>query len=131
MATLLQRLPREFPVPLAIVQHVDPRHDSLVADILSRRTALIVKQAVEQEAMLAGVAYVAPPDRHFLVGGGRSVSLTHTEPVHYLRPSADLLFESASRICGSHVIAVVLTGAATTARTISVPPRSTPARTRN
>jgi two-component system chemotaxis response regulator CheB len=111
LATLLGRLPREFPIPLAVVQHVDPRHISLVPEILARRTDLTVKAAVEREPMLAGVVYVAPPDRHFLIGGGRLVSLTSTAPVHYVRPSADLLFESAARMCGAHVIAVVLTGA--------------------
>lgn len=111
LATLLGRLPRDFPVPLAVVQHLDPRHESLVAAILARRTALIVKEAVERESMQGGVVYVAPPDHHFLIAAGPSVSLTHTDRVHYVRPSADLLFDSASRACGAGVIAVVLTGA--------------------
>lgn len=111
LGTLLEGLPREFPMPVAVVQHVDPNHDSRVADILSRRTAMTVKQAVADEPMMAGVVYVAPPDYHLLIGGGGLVKLTHTEPVHYVRPSADLLFESASRSCGGQVIAVVLTGA--------------------
>jgi len=111
LANLLSRLPREFPVPLAVVQHMDPRHESLLAGILARRTTLLVKQAEQREAMLAGVVYVAPPDQHLLVGGGRLVTLTHSAPVHHSRPSADVLFESASRVLGSQVIAVVLTGA--------------------
>src|SRR5262249_53422783 len=48
---------------------------------------------------------------HLLIGGGRSIQLSDTDPVHHVRPSADVLFESASRVCGDHVIAVVLTGA--------------------
>jgi two-component system, chemotaxis family, protein-glutamate methylesterase/glutaminase len=111
LTTLLGGLPRQFPVPLAIVQHLDPNHASFLADILSRRTQLSVKEAVAREVMRAGVAYVAPPDWHLLVGGGRCISLTHTEPIHHARPSADVLFASAARACGSRVIAVVLTGA--------------------
>ncbi len=111
LATLLAGLPREFPLPLAIVQHLDPHHESRVADILARRTALRVKQAVAREPMLGGIVYVAPPDHHLLIGGGRSIKLTQTKRIHYVRPSADRLFESASRTCGAGVIAVVLTGA--------------------
>jgi two-component system chemotaxis response regulator CheB len=111
LTTLLGSLPRQFPVPLAIVQHLHPNHASLLADILSRRTQLCVKEAVAREVMRAGVAYVAPPDWHLQVGGGRCISLTHTEPIHHSRPSADVLFASAARVCGSRVIAVVLTGA--------------------
>jgi two-component system, chemotaxis family, protein-glutamate methylesterase/glutaminase len=111
LATVLGGLPRQFPVPLAIVQHMDPRRVSLLAGILARRTALAVKEAVGHEVMRAGVAYIAPPDHHFVVADGRSVSLTHTARVHFARPSADVLFASASRACGKRLIAVVLTGA--------------------
>jgi len=111
LATVLSGLSREFPVPIAVVQHLDPSHHSVVAEILARRTPLIVKPAEPHEPMVGGVVYVAPPDHHLLIGGGRSVKLTQTKPVHYVRPSADQLFESAARTCGTGVIAVVLSGA--------------------
>jgi two-component system, chemotaxis family, protein-glutamate methylesterase/glutaminase len=111
LATVLSGLPREFPLPIAVVQHLDPSHESLVPEILARRTRLVVKSAEPREPMVGGVVYVARPDHHLLIGGGRSVKLTRTKPIHFVRPSADRLFESAARICGAGVIAVVLTGA--------------------
>src|SRR5689334_6363854 len=89
-------LPRDFPAALAVVQHLDPRHRSLLAEILSRRTLLRVKEAVEGDRLACGIAYIAPPDRHLLVNPDGSLSLSRTKLVHFVRPSADLLFESAA-----------------------------------
>jgi two-component system chemotaxis response regulator CheB len=113
LGVLLSGLPRQFPVPLAIVQHLHPDRASLLAHLLSRRTALEVKEAAASDVLRAGVAYIAPPDHHFCIAMGGSISLTHSAPVHFSRPSADVLFASASRACGSRLIAVVLTGAGT------------------
>ena len=112
LTTVLAHLPRAFPLPVAIVQHVDPTHVSLVADILGRRTTLAVKSAEQDDVLRAGVVYVAPPGSHMEIDaddGCRRIQLAHTEPVHFVRPSADRLFESAALSCGP-IIGVVLTG---------------------
>jgi two-component system chemotaxis response regulator CheB len=109
LTTVLAHLPGGFPLPIAIVQHLDPDHVSLIAHILGRRTPLKVKEAEAHERLLAGVVYIAPRGQHLLVGGGLSAQLTDSAKVHYVRPSADVLFVSAARR-GRHVIGVVLTG---------------------
>src|SRR5438094_4306464 len=106
----LAALPRDFAAALAVVQHLDPRHRSLMAEILSRRTALPVKEAAEGDELRPGRAYLAPPNRHLLVNPDRTISLTQTELVHFVRPSADLLFESAAASFKERAIAVVLSG---------------------
>ena len=110
LAAVLSGLPDDFPAALVIVQHLDPRHRSLMADILSRRTKLKVKQAAEGDRLSPGIAYIAPPDRHLLVNPDGSLSLSQSELVHFVRPSADLLFESVAASYKGHAIAVVLTG---------------------
>ncbi len=107
---VLSALPADFPAAVVVVQHLDPRHRSLMADILSRRTALHVKEAVDTDRVLPGSAYIAPPNRHLLINSDQTVSLTHTELVHFVRPSADLLFESVAASYRSRAIAVVLSG---------------------
>ena len=109
LVAVLAKLPSDFPLPLAIVQHLDPRHESLLASILGRRTTLPVHEARDRDAMVAAHVYVAPPGCHMVVGPGYAVHLTHEAPVHFVRPAADRLFESAARSCGP-VIAVILTG---------------------
>ncbi len=110
LGAVLSGLPDDFPAALVIVQHLDPRHRSLMADILSRRTKLKVKQAAEGDRLTPGIAYIAPPDRHLLVNPDGSLSLSQSELVHFVRPSADLLFESVAASYKGRAIAVVLTG---------------------
>src|SRR3954464_8715633 len=88
---ILAALPDDFPAALVVVQHLDPRHRSLMAEILTRRTPLRVSQAADDAHIQAGSVLIAPPDRHLLVNPDGSVSLTKTELVHFSRPSADLL----------------------------------------
>ncbi|MFF3642807.1 chemotaxis protein CheB [Streptomyces sp. NPDC002564] len=100
----------ELPVPVLVVQHLDPHHRTVLADVLSRRTELPVKLAEDGERAVPGTVHLAPPDRHLLVGPGGVLTLTATEAVHFVRPSADLLFRSVADTYGPGGIACVLTG---------------------
>jgi two-component system chemotaxis response regulator CheB len=110
LSEVFSALPADFPAALVVVQHLDPRHRSLMADILSRRSALTVKQAEAVDTLTPGTVYVAPPNKHLLVNPDGSLSLTQSELVHFVRPSADLLFESVAASFKHRAIAVVLTG---------------------
>jgi two-component system, chemotaxis family, protein-glutamate methylesterase/glutaminase len=110
LSELLSALPADLPIAVVVVQHLDPRHRSLMADILSRRTRLLVKQADDGDHLEPGTVYVAPPNRHLLVNRDSTISLTQSELVHFVRPSADLLFESVAASHRDRAIAVVLSG---------------------
>ncbi len=110
LGLVLSGLPEFFPAAVLIVQHLDPRHPSFMADILKRRTALQVKEAEEGERLRLGTVFIAPPNRHLLVNPDATIALTQTELVHFVRPSADLLFESVAAVFRERAIAVVLSG---------------------
>lgn len=107
---VLGALPATLPVPLLVVQHLDPRHKTVLAELLSRRTELRVKLAEAGETITAGTVYIAPPNYHLLVEPHGVLALSGSELVHFVRPSADLLFESVAGAYGSRAIACVLTG---------------------
>ena len=107
---VLKQLPADFPAAILIVQHLDPRHRSLMADILRRRTALHVKEATAGDRLQPAHVLVAPPNQHLLVNPDGTISLSQTQLVHFVRPSADLLFESVAASYQQRAIAVVLTG---------------------
>lgn len=110
LGAILAPLPPGFPLPIVVVQHLDPRHRSLMAEILGRRTELAVEEAREGTKLLGGSVYVAPPDHHVLIASDGTLSLSHSELVHFVRPSADLLFESAAGANPGRTIGIVLTG---------------------
>ncbi|NEO95699.1 MAG: chemotaxis protein CheB [Moorea sp. SIO3G5] len=107
---ILCDLPANFPAAIVVVQHLDPRHPSLMAHILSRRTFLQVKEAESEDCVKPGTVYIAPPNRHLLVNTDGTLTLTQTELVHFVRPSADLMLDSVAASYKERAIAVILTG---------------------
>jgi two-component system, chemotaxis family, protein-glutamate methylesterase/glutaminase len=110
LTTVVKALPESFASPMVVVQHLDPHHRSMIAEILARHTPCEVKQAEEGERLRSCTVYIAPPDRHLLVNRDHTLSLSTAELVHFLRPSADLLLESVAAVYGPRAVAVVLTG---------------------
>jgi two-component system, chemotaxis family, protein-glutamate methylesterase/glutaminase len=107
---VLSNLPGDLPAAVVVVQHLEPTHRSMIAPILNRRTDLRVTEARDGDRLVEGHVFVAPPDRHLLVNVNDLLSLTQSELVHFVRPSADLLFESLAASCKERTIAVVLSG---------------------
>jgi two-component system chemotaxis response regulator CheB len=110
VSTILSALPGDLAVPIVMVQHLDPRHRSMMADLLGRQTAMEVLQAGDGDRLVPGRVFVAPPDRHLLVRPDRTVALTSSDLVRFVRPSADILFGSVAEVFGERAVAVVLTG---------------------
>lgn len=110
ISTLLADLPPSLPAAIAVVQHLSSDHPSHMAEILSRRTSLPVKQAEVGDSLQAGRVYIAPPNYHLLINADGSLTLSSTDKIHFVRPAADRLFESVAASFQERVIAVVLTG---------------------
>ncbi|MBW4494745.1 MAG: chemotaxis protein CheB [Oscillatoria princeps RMCB-10] len=110
LSAVLSPLKGDLPVAIVVVQHLAPNHRSQMAEILSRRTALQVKQAADGEYLKPGTVYLAPPDWHLQVNPDGSLTLSQSEKVHFVRPSAEVLFESVANSYKNRAIAVVLTG---------------------
>ncbi len=108
--TLLEGLPANFPLPLAMVLHRQKEADDLLQPALQKHSLLPVSEVLDKEIIQPGHVYIAPADYHLLVEK-TYFSLSTDEPVLYARPSIDVLFESAADVFGESVIGVVLTGA--------------------
>jgi two-component system chemotaxis response regulator CheB len=106
---LVTTLPKDFPAPIFVVQHVAPYSPSLMPQLLSRVSALPAKHPENGETIEPGVIYVAPPDHHLLIEDDH-VLVTRGPKENRFRPSIDALFRSAAYTYGPRVIGVVLTG---------------------
>jgi two-component system chemotaxis response regulator CheB len=109
LGTLLRALPRNFPAPIAIVQHRGKAEDDALERLLAAQTSLRVYEPNDKDPLEIGRIYLAPADYHLLIEP-ESVALSTAPPRNFARPSIDVLFESAADAHGSGVIAVVLTG---------------------
>lgn len=111
IAEVLSSLPTDLPAAVLVLLHVEARRSAtMLPEILARNTRLVVEVAHDKDLLSAGHVYVAPPNFHLTVTRAERIALTSAEPVHFLRPAADVLFSSVAASYGDHAIAVVLTG---------------------
>lgn len=111
LVAILSALPLTFAPPILIVQHLHSSDNGLFAEQLARLTALPVMEPCDKAPIEPGRVYVAPANYHLLVDDAMTISLSIDAPVNWSRPSIDVLFESAARIWGNTLVAVLLSGA--------------------
>ncbi|HEX3969324.1 MAG TPA: chemotaxis-specific protein-glutamate methyltransferase CheB [Edaphobacter sp.] len=121
---LLPKLPKDFPVPVLIVQHMPKLFTGALAERLDNCCALRVEQAYDNAVIRPGTVWLAPGDAHMEVAPRRAmmsdgdrgeahssrVRLHQQEPLNHCRPSVDYLFLSAARMYGAGTLALVMTG---------------------
>lgn len=111
LTVLLPALPAGLAVPVMAVLHLPRERPSLLVEIFTPRCVRPVREAQDKEPIQPGTVYFAPADYHLLVEAGPALALSLDEPVHYSRPSIDVLFETAAEVYGERLLGIVLTGA--------------------
>ncbi|MES2561144.1 MAG: chemotaxis protein CheB [Pseudomonadota bacterium] len=111
IGALLTALPATFAPAVLVVLHIPADRESLLIAVLGPRCALRVCEAADKQQIVPGNVYIAPPGYHLLVEPDATLALSLDAPVHYSRPSIDVLFESAAYAFHERVIGIVLTGA--------------------
>lgn len=113
LAEVLERLGPDFPVPIVIAQHMPPIFTRILAERLTARSSLRVREGAAGEVLEPGSAWIAPGNHHMEVArdpAGLHLEIHQGPPENSCRPAVDVLFRSAVRACGSGVVAAVLTG---------------------
>lgn len=108
--TIFSALPREFPVPILLVQHILPGFLTGLVSWLNQVSPLRVEIAASGISALPGRIYVAPDDHHLIIERGGTLRLSHEAPENGHRPSVSRLFRSMADSLGSNAVGVLLTG---------------------
>ncbi len=110
---VIPRLPREFPIPIAIVLHMPVGYTELYARKLDELSPLAVREAGQGDEVIAGRVLLAPAGRHltFRRDAGVIRAQLDVRPLDTPhRPSVDVLFRSAAEVYGARTLGVVMTG---------------------
>jgi two-component system chemotaxis response regulator CheB len=113
LASLMPTLPRHFPVPVVIVQHMPPVFTRLLAERLAAKAQLDVQEGRMGAILEPGCAWIAPGDYHMVVATERHQTIlrTYQGPAeNSCRPAVDVLFHSVADAFKPHVLGVVMTG---------------------
>jgi two-component system, chemotaxis family, protein-glutamate methylesterase/glutaminase len=110
LQTILSALPRDFPVPVLIVQHMTPGFTEGFVEWLARSSGFAVRVAVDGERLLPARAYVAPDNFQMGVSPGRRIALVMGARENGMCPSVSFLFRSVTAVFGRHSAGVLLTG---------------------
>lgn len=113
LEVLLKILPDLDPnlsFPIIIVVHRKNGRDFLLAELLSSKTTLKVKEVEEKETIMEKTIYIAPSDYHLLIEKDNTFSLDYSEKINYSRPSIDVTFQSAAEIYEAQLACLLLSG---------------------
>lgn len=110
LQTILAALPKSFPAPIVIVQHMATGFSRGFMEWLAQSSALPVHLAAHGETMLPGHVYLAPDEMQMKVASHERIVLTKDEPENGLRPSVSYLFRSVAEVYGCDAVAGLLTG---------------------
>ena len=110
LQTLLSALPKDFPAPILVVQHIARGFLPGMVEWLNQTTGLHVHIATHGASALPGHVYIAPDDFHLAAGPACRMVLTREAPENGLRPAVSCLFRSLARHCGAGAVGVLLTG---------------------
>jgi len=113
LSRIIPQIPRTFPVPIVIVQHMPPGFTRPLSERLNAQSALEVLEGQDGMAMQHGRAIVAPAGKQLRLRrslGEVEVALSAEEGGSLHVPSVDVMAESVADIYRSATIGVILTG---------------------
>ena len=113
LRTIFSDIPRGFPAPILVVQHMNHFFMRQLAISLRSICKIDVKIGLNNERIRPGVIYISPGEKHMQVAvknGKPTVRTYEGEPVNFCRPSVDVLFYSTARVYKKKTLGVLLTG---------------------
>ena len=116
LAEVIPKIPADFPVPIVIVQHMPPNFTASLANSLTKKSNIIVKEIQDGDRLESGKAYLAAGGHHMVIKKDASsndkviLGMEDSPPQHGCRPSVNVLFKSIADNYQGNVLSVIMTG---------------------
>ena len=102
-------MPPSTGMAFVVLQHLDPKHKSLLVELLSGCTAMQVAHAEDGMVVTADRVYVIPPNAVLTIKGG-VLRLSTPAPAREHRRPIDSFFTSLAEDQGEHAVCIILSG---------------------
>ena len=109
LAAVLCGLPKDFSVPIVVVQHILPDFTGTFAKRLDKKCNLVVREGKQGDILRPGHVYIAPSGKHLIFRHGK-IDLDDEPLVNFVKPSVDVTMKSAARLFRKNAIGIILTG---------------------
>jgi two-component system chemotaxis response regulator CheB len=109
---VLKRLPKNFPCPIIVVQHMPQKFTLAFSHRLNKQCQLEIKEAVDGDMLMPGKVYIAPGGKQLVIdktNSRRICIMDSSDNIRY-KPSVDISLASVSNAYGKDTLAIVLTG---------------------
>ena len=111
LCSLLRKLPAGYPLAVIVVLHRHRHAQDAAGRWLKEVCALPISAIEDKSPIVPGTVHLCPSNYHVLIEAQRTFALSIEPPVHFARPSIDVLFESAAEVYGARLVGVLLSGA--------------------
>jgi len=106
---ILGAIPRPYPLPILLVQHISQGFEEGFARWLSQATAQPAGMARNGQRLEAGI-WLAPSGYHLTIGSSGRLDLPVAASTDIHTPSGNPLFESLAKQLGARAAGILLTG---------------------
>ena len=107
-----ENLPQNLRAAFVVISHLDPRHSSMLSELISRFTQMEVREVLDGVAVEPGRVYVIPPNKDMTIFHGRLL-LSELKTSPGTRMPIDSFFRSLAEDAGDRAVAVILSGTGT------------------
>jgi two-component system CheB/CheR fusion protein len=109
LTDLMQHLPADTGMAYVLVQHLDPRHHSILTELLARKTAMTVAEVSDGMPVKPNRVYVIPPNATMTISD-HTLHLGPREESRGAHMSVDHFMRSLAEQKGNRAIGVILSG---------------------
>jgi two-component system chemotaxis response regulator CheB len=113
LQNVLTHLPKSFPLPILLVQHMPGTFTPAFAHRLNEMCEIGVKEAQDGDVLEPGKAYLAPGGKQMTIkkrGAQAVISISEAAPAQTYKPCVDITFKSVAESFPNSTLAIVLTG---------------------
>jgi two-component system chemotaxis response regulator CheB len=110
---IVAKLPKTFPFPVLIIQHMPAAFTGPFARRLDSISALNIKEAEDGDVIAIGKVYIAPGGKQMVIeerAGKQVLRIRNSTANEQYKPSVDVSFQSVSNVYGKSCLAIILTG---------------------